>query len=40
MVGVSDAKALGNLDLFRGLSTAEFERVNGLLGHTGFPPER
>jgi CRP/FNR family cyclic AMP-dependent transcriptional regulator len=37
MVGVSDAKALGNLDLFRGLSAAELERVNGLLGHTRFP---
>ncbi len=37
MVGVSDAKALGNLDLFRGLSASELERVNGLLGHTKFP---
>jgi CRP/FNR family cyclic AMP-dependent transcriptional regulator len=37
MVGVSDARELGNLDLFRGLSAAELERVNGLLGHTKFP---
>jgi CRP/FNR family cyclic AMP-dependent transcriptional regulator len=37
MVGVSDAKALGNLDLFRGLSASELERVNNLLGHTRFP---
>jgi CRP/FNR family cyclic AMP-dependent transcriptional regulator len=28
---------LGNLDLFRGLSAAELERVNGLLGRTKFP---
>jgi CRP/FNR family cyclic AMP-dependent transcriptional regulator len=37
MVGVSDARALGHLDLFRGLSAAELERVNSLLGHTKFP---
>src|SRR4051812_5351594 len=37
MVGVTDARALGNLDLFRGLSAAELERVNGLLGRTKFP---
>ena len=37
MPGVPDARELGNLDLFRGLSSAELLRVNDLLGRTKFP---
>jgi CRP/FNR family cyclic AMP-dependent transcriptional regulator len=37
MAGVSDPQALGDLELFRGLSSAELARVNELLGKTRFP---
>jgi CRP/FNR family transcriptional regulator, cyclic AMP receptor protein len=37
MAGVSDPQALGELELFRGLSSAELTRVNELLGKTRFP---
>jgi len=37
MAAVPDPKELGKLELFRGLSAAELERVNGLLGRTKFP---
>ncbi len=37
MTGVPDANDLGNLELFRGLSAAELDRVNTLLGRTAFP---
>ena len=32
MAGVSDPMELGRLELFRGLSSAELNRVNELLG--------
>src|SRR5215211_4716817 len=37
MAGVPDAKDLGKLELFRGLSAAELTQVNDLLGRTKFP---
>jgi CRP/FNR family transcriptional regulator, cyclic AMP receptor protein len=37
MTGVPDAKDLGKLELFRGLSAAELTQVNDLLGRTKFP---
>jgi CRP/FNR family cyclic AMP-dependent transcriptional regulator len=37
MAGVPDAKDLGKLELFRGLSAAELTQVNELLGRTKFP---
>jgi CRP/FNR family transcriptional regulator, cyclic AMP receptor protein len=37
MAGVPDAKDLGKLELFRGLSAAELMQVNDLLGRTKFP---
>ena len=37
MPAVSDPSALGELDLFRGLSAAELARINDLLGRTRFP---
>ncbi len=37
MPAVSDSHALGELDLFRGLSPAELARINDLLGRTRFP---
>src|SRR6188472_3902693 len=37
MAGVPDAKDLGKLELFRGLSAAELTQVNDLLGRTRFP---
>lgn len=37
MAGVPDARDLGKLELFRGLSAAELARVNDLLGRTRFP---
>jgi CRP/FNR family transcriptional regulator, cyclic AMP receptor protein len=37
MAGVPDAKDLGKLELFRGLSSAELTQVNDLLGRTKFP---
>src|ERR671910_256062 len=37
MAGVPDAKDLGKLELFRGLSPAELTHVNDLLGRTKFP---
>src|ERR687889_1292741 len=37
MAGVPDAKDLGKLELFRGLSAAELAQVNDLLGRTKFP---
>ena len=37
MTGVPDAKDLGKLELFRGLSAAELTQVNELLGRTKFP---
>jgi CRP/FNR family cyclic AMP-dependent transcriptional regulator len=37
MAGVPDAKDLGKLELFRGLSAAELIQVNDLLGRTKFP---
>ncbi len=36
MAGVPDAKDLGKLELFRGLSAAELMEVNDLLGRTKF----
>ena len=38
MAGVSNPADLGHLELFRGLSAAEFVRVNDLLGKTTFAP--
>jgi CRP/FNR family cyclic AMP-dependent transcriptional regulator len=37
MPAVADARELGSLDLFRGLSSAELIRVNDKLGRTRFP---
>src|SRR5215203_3384376 len=37
MAGVPDAKDLGKLELFRGLSATELTQVNDLLGRTKFP---
>ena len=37
MAGIPDAKDLGKLELFRGLSAAELMQVNDLLGRTKFP---
>src|ERR671920_1101413 len=37
MACVPDAKDLGKLDLFRGLSAAELAQVNDLLGRRNFP---
>ncbi|MGH2618820.1 MAG: Crp/Fnr family transcriptional regulator [Thermomicrobiales bacterium] len=37
MAGVPEANELGQLELFRGLSPTELERVNALLGRTAFP---
>lgn len=37
MAGVSDTRELARLELFRGLSPAELDRVNSLLGRTKFP---
>jgi CRP/FNR family cyclic AMP-dependent transcriptional regulator len=37
MAGVPDAKDLGKLELFRGLSATELMQVNDLLGRTKFP---
>ena len=37
MPAVPDARALGDLDLFRGLSSAELARINDVLGRTRFP---
>lgn len=37
MAGVPDAKDLGKLELFRGLSAAELMQVNDLMGRTKFP---
>jgi CRP/FNR family transcriptional regulator, cyclic AMP receptor protein len=37
MAGVPDAKDLGKLELFRGLSAAELTQVTELLGRTKFP---
>ena len=37
MAGVPDAKDLGKLELFRGLSAAELMQINDLLGRTKFP---
>jgi len=37
MAGVTDAKDLGKLELFRELSAAELTQVNELLGRTKFP---
>ena len=37
MPAVPDARVLGELDLFRGLSSAELARINDLLGRTRFP---
>jgi CRP/FNR family cyclic AMP-dependent transcriptional regulator len=37
MTAVPDARELGKLDLFRGLSLTELTRVNDLLGRTKFP---
>jgi CRP/FNR family transcriptional regulator, cyclic AMP receptor protein len=37
MAGVPDAKDLGKVELFRGLSAAELVQVNDLLGRTKFP---
>lgn len=37
MPAVPDPRALGELDLFRGLSPTELARVNDLLGRTRFP---
>ena len=37
MAGVPDAKDLGKLELFRGLSASELTAVNNLLGRTKFP---
>jgi CRP/FNR family cyclic AMP-dependent transcriptional regulator len=37
MAAVSDARELGKLDLFRGLTLTELTRVNDMLGQTKFP---
>ena len=37
MAGVPDPGVLGTLELFRGLSPGELERVNALAGRTTFP---
>src|SRR5919107_1878832 len=37
MAGVPDAKVLGKLELFRGLSAAELMQIKDLLGRTNFP---
>src|SRR3954451_4647789 len=37
MAGVADAKDLGKLELFRGLSAADLMQINDLFGRTKFP---
>ncbi len=37
MPAVSDARELGNVELFRGCSPSELVRINDLLGRTRFP---
>ena len=39
MAGVPDAKDLGQLELFRGLSASKLTQVNDLLGRTRYPKD-